>query len=238
MQPMMQPGMMQQVPGQMPQQPVQEEKPAMPIGALVGLIIASLVAVTFVGLFIWMTVRYNTVKGREDVAVNAAVSEAVSAKTKELEAEFTEREKYPYKTFAGPIDYGELTFEYPKTWSMYEASDAALGGDYEAYINPDKVRPVSDKEVSAAIRVMIKDQTYDKFVKNYDNYVKNGKMSVSVRTINGENANIYVGEIPSSKLQGAVAIFKIRDKVCAIQTDAMIFFDDLNKILDTVNYTK
>jgi hypothetical protein len=41
-----------------------------------------------------------------------------------------EREKYPYKTFSGPEDYGKLTFEYPKTWSVYIAAAANKGGDF------------------------------------------------------------------------------------------------------------
>lgn len=200
-------------------------------------IIAGLVAVTFIALFIWMFSKWDTAQNTVDSQVSKAVAEAVNEKTTELEAQFIEREKDPYQTFAGPADYGELSFEYPKTWSVYVAKDAAKGGDYEAYLNPDKVYPVGSETINA-LRVIIKDQSYDSFIKTYESHVKSGKLAVSVRLINGENANLYTGELPSSKLNGMAAVFKIRDKAAVIQTDAMIFSDDYQKVLDSVRYNQ
>lgn len=200
-------------------------------------IIAGLVAVTFIALFIWMFSKWDTAQKTVDSQVNLAVANAVNEKTEELESQFIEREKEPYQTFAGPADYGELSFEYPKTWSVYEAKDATAGGDYEAYLNPGKVYPVGTNTINA-LRVIIKDQSYESFVSNYENNVKNGKLAVNVRLINGENANLYSGELPSSKLTGIAAVFKIRDKVAILQTDAMIFEEDYQKILDSVRYNQ
>ncbi|MBQ3352105.1 hypothetical protein IJG91_00340 [Candidatus Saccharibacteria bacterium] len=201
------------------------------------LIIASLVAVTFIGLFIWMFSKWDTAQNDVDSQINAAVATAVNEKAEEMENQFIEREKQPYQIFAGPADYGELSFEYPKTWSVYEAKDANNGGDYEAYLNPGKVYPVGVDTINA-LRVIIKDQAYDSYVKTYENYVKNGKLAVSVRLINGENANLYTGELPGTKLQGIAAVFKMRDKTAVMQTDAMIFNDDYQRILDTVSFAK
>ncbi len=201
------------------------------------LIIAGLVAVTFIGLFIWMFSKWDAAQQDVDSQISAAVAEAVNEKTEEMEEQFIEREKQPYQTFAGPIDYGELAFEYPKTWSVYEAKDATNGGDYEAYLNPGKVYPVGVSTINA-LRVIIKDQAYDTFIKTYESYVKNGKLAVSVRPINGENATLYTGEIPGGKLQGIVAVFRIRDKTAVLQTDAMIFEEDYQKILDTVRFNQ
>lgn len=201
-------------------------------------IVGGLVAVTFIGLFIWMYSQWNTVKTDVDGQIEAAVAVAVNEKAEEMENQFVEREKYPYNLFAGPVDYGELSFEYPKTWSVYEAEDASNGGDYSAYLNPDKVYPVGNKNINA-LRVTIKNQSYDNYVKAYDNYVKDGKMSVAVRPINGENANVYTGELPNTdKFQGMVAIFKVRDKTAVLQTDAMIFQSDFTKILDSVRFNR
>lgn len=201
-------------------------------------IVGGLVAVTFIALFIWMYVQWNTTKTDVDGQIGAAVATAVNEKAEEMENQFVEREKYPYNLFAGPVDYGELSFEYPKTWSVYEAEDAASGGDYTAYLNPDKVYPISSGTINA-LRVTIKNQSYDSFVKTYEGSVKSGKLSVTVRPINGENANVYTGELPGTdKLQGMVAVFKVRDKTAVIQTDAMIFRDDYIKILDSVKFNR
>ena len=204
---------------------------------IVLLIIASLVAVTFIGLFIWMFSKWDSTQQDVDSQISAAVAEAVNEKTEELENQFIEREKQPYQIFAGPADYGELAFEYPKTWSVYEAKDAANGGDYEAYLNPGKVYPVGVDTINS-LRVIIKDQSYDNYIKTYESYVKNGKLAVSVRLINGENANLYTGELPGTKLQGIAAVFKIRDKAAVLQTDAMIFEEDYQRILDTVRFNQ
>lgn len=201
------------------------------------LIIAGLVAVTFIGLFIWMFSKWDTAQSDVDSQISAAVATAVNEKTEEMENQFIEREKQPYQIFAGPADYGELSFEYPKTWSVYEAKDAVNGGDYEAYLNPGKVYPVGVDTINS-LRVVIKDQAYDSYIKTYENYVKNGKLAVSVRLINGENANLYTGELPGTKLQGIAAVFKMRDKTAIMQTDAMIFNDDYQRILDTVSFTR
>ena len=201
------------------------------------IVIVSLLAVTFLGLFIWAFINYAEAKSDVDGQIDKAVALAVNTKATELEAEFTEREKSPYTTFAGPEDYGYLTFQYPKTWSLYIEKDASSGGDYKAYLNPGAVNPVSNTTINA-LRVSILDKAYDTEIKTYETRVKNGKMSVSVRLINGENANVYSGELTTGNLIGAAAIFPIRDKTVILQTDANVFLDDFNHILDTVQYTK
>ena len=74
------------------------------------IIALSLVAVTFIGLFVWMLVQYNDVKTDVDGQIDVAVAAAKDEQATKMEAEFLEREKYPYKVFAGPADYGQLTF--------------------------------------------------------------------------------------------------------------------------------
>lgn len=203
----------------------------------IAIILISLLALVFLGLFIWAFTNYNEVKTDVDGQIGKAVALAVNEKATELEAEFAEREKSPYSTFAGPEDYGYLTFQYPRTWSQYIAKDASSGGDYEAYLNPGAVNTVSSTTINA-LRVSILDKPYDTVIKTYDSRIKNGKTNVNVRLIAGENANVYTGELATGNLIGAAAIFPIRDKTVILQTDANVFLDDFNHILDTVQYTK
>ena len=201
-------------------------------------IVGGLIAVTFIGLFIWMYSQWSDAQANVDSKVNIAVAEAVNEKVEEMENQFIEREKTPYRVFTGPADYGELSLEYPKTWSVYEAKSATNGGDFEAYFNPDRVYVVGSGTINS-LRVIIKDQAYDSFISQYEERVKNGKLSVAVRPVGGENANIYTGQLPgSSDFQGIAAIFKMRDKTALIQTDAMIFSDDYYKVLDSVKFNQ
>lgn len=201
---------------------------------LIVAIVSTLAAITFIGLFIWMFVRWNDVQTDVNGQIQEAVALAVDENTVKLEEDFAEREKSPYKTFAGPADYGELSFEYPKTWSLYIAADAANGGNYQAYFNPVAVNPINKNSINA-LRVTIYDQSYDSISSNYERSVKDGKLSISVRQIGGSNANVYTGLLENN-LQGMFALIKIRDKAAVIQTDAMIFQEDFNRLLDTVKY--
>lgn len=201
---------------------------------LVIFIIVSLLAVTFIGLFIWMFIMWSNADSNIEGQINAAVTTAVSAKESELNAKFEEQQKYPYKTFTGPADYGSLTFEFPKTWSAYVAKDASSGGNLEAYFNPDVVTATSISAINA-LRVTIRNQSIDQVSRSYESSLKSGKLSVNIRPINGENANVYTGAV-GNNIQGIVAIFKIRDKTAILQTDAMIYQEDFTHILDTVKY--
>ena len=201
------------------------------------IIILSLVALTFIGLFIWMFIQYEDastdLNGKIDLAVAAAKDEQ-AAKDEE---EFLEREKYPYKTFSGPVDYGQLSFEYPRTWSVYVASDAATGGDFKAYLNPVQVDPVTDSTVNA-LRVTIRDKSFDTVVAEYQKAMdkKNSNLTVESVTANGITANRYTGTIPGTDLSGYIVIFKIRDKTAILQTDSVLFQADYDKLLETIKF--
>ncbi|MBQ3306505.1 hypothetical protein IJH02_03705 [Candidatus Saccharibacteria bacterium] len=217
--------------------PISEDR--RPLTFIVIIVIVSLIAVTFVGLFIWMASQYSSVSSDVNGQIKEAVAVAVNENTEKLESDFAEREKSPYKTFSGPADYGELSFKYPKTWSVYIAKDTSASsssGDFEAYLNPDVVQPISNETINA-LRVTIKNSSYDTVAKQYESQIKSGKLTTTVYKVNGENANVYTGELQgSNKLQGIFAILKIRDKTAVIQTDAMVFEKDFYNVLDSVTY--
>lgn len=204
------------------------------------IIALSLVSVTFIGLFIWMYIQYDDKRTDVDGQIADAVVKAVDENTTKLENEFAEREKYPFKTFAGPADYGELTFEYPKTWSVYVAKDARKGGDFEAYFNPLEVNEVSDVDI-AALRVKILDTAIDDVTAEYQSELEgeDAKMTFESITI-GQNsditANKYTGVIPGTEFNGYVVVFKIRDKTVVVQSDSVLFADDYNRILASVRF--
>ncbi|MBB1503634.1 hypothetical protein HG471_002425 [Candidatus Saccharibacteria bacterium] len=201
----------------------------------VGLIVVSLLAVLFIGLFIWMWVKWNdastNVKGKVDVAVAEAKNELQT----KLESEFEEKEKYPYKVFTGPTDLGELSFEYPKTWSLYVQSSANRGGDYAAYLNPGQVNVVQDDTVMA-LRVSIKGTLFDQAISDFAEKVRSGDMTHSTTVVNGNNVNVYTGKM-DNEYQGIICVFKLRDKTVMLQTDSTsVFSDDFYRILKTVKF--
>lgn len=223
---------------QKPLAPPPKKKDTAGLVKTIVIIILSLVAVTFIGLFIWMMMQYQAERDRDlDSEIEVAVAAAKDEQTAKMEAEFLEREKYPYKTFAGPIDYGQLTFEYPKTWSVYVAEAATDGGDFNAYFNPIQVDAVG-KDTINALRVTIRNKSFEDVTEEYKRAMerKDSGLTVESVTVAGTAANRYTGKIPNTDLSGIIVIFKIRDKTVIMQTDSMVFEGDFNKLLETVTF--
>ncbi len=200
------------------------------------LVIVTIIAIVFIWLFIAKFIEWEQLSTDIDGQIDAAVAMAKAETETEMEAVFLEREKSEYKTFAGPADYGSLTFQYPKTWSVYIARDAANGGDFQAYMNPGQVNPVGNDTINA-LRVLIRDVAFDSVVRSYEGSVKNGRLSLTTRNVGGVLANVYTGTI-SNNINGALAILKVRDKTVILQTDADLFIDDFYRLLDTVTVTQ
>ena len=237
-------GQYQTAPSGMPmvqqvQAPVEPKKDVAGLIKTIAIIILSLLAVTFIGLFIWMTVQYNDVQTDVDGQISVEVAAAKDEQAQKMEAEFLEREKYPYKTFSGPADYGQLTFEYPKTWSVYVAEAANTGGDFNAYFNPGQVDAVG-KDTINALRVIIRDKSFEDVTAEYQKELdrKDSELTVEATTVNGASANRYTGKIPGTDLQGFIVVFKIRDKAVIMQTDSVLFQEDFDKLLGTVTFNE
>lgn len=198
------------------------------------LILTSLLTITFLGLFIYMTIQKNDAETDVQGQIDLAVAEAENELQTKLEKEFEEKEKYPYKTFAGPSDFGLLTFEYPKTWSVYVPDDASRADNFHAYFNPAQVNVVRDQTVMA-LRVSIVNELTEDVKEDFADKVEDGEMTVSTTVVNGNNVDVYTGEL-DSKYIGIVCLFKIRDKTAILQTDAMLFKDDFYRILGTIRF--
>lgn len=220
----------------------EEKKDIVGLIKTIAIIIVSLIAVTFIGLFIWMFVQYNDVQSDVQGQIDAEVARAKDEQASKMEAEFLEREKYPFKTFSGPADYGQLTFEYPKTWSVYIEKAATAGGDFNAYFNPIQVDAVG-KDTINALRVVIRDKGFDEITEEYKKAMdkKDSGLTMEATTI-GKNgdivANRYTGKIPNTELNGFIVTFKIRDKTAILQTDSVLFQADFDKLLGTVTFNQ
>lgn len=209
------------------------------------IILLSLLSITFIGLFIWMTMQYSTARSEVDSEIAEAVALARAEEEANQKEIYDREKKFPYQTFSGPADYGQLTFLYPKTWSVYVAADAAKGGDYNAYFNPVQVDAVG-KDTINALRVTILNKSYEEVVKQYDRDVdkKDATLSLEVTQVgNAEagtsvTANRYTGTIPGTDLEGIIVIFKIRDKTVIIQTDSQLFKEDFDNLLNTITFNE
>lgn len=201
----------------------------------IGLIVVSLLAVLFIGLFIWMTLKWSEASTNVQGKIDVAVAEAKNQLQAKLENEFAEKEQYPFLTFSGPADFGSLTFEYPKNWSVYIPDDASRGGEFNAYLNPGQVNVVSDTTIMA-LRVSIRTEQIDSVLEDYNRKVQDGEMTVASKVVNKINVNVFTGKLDND-YQGIVCIFKIRDKTAILRTDSSnVFRENFEKILSTIRF--
>ncbi|NTW61594.1 hypothetical protein HGB24_02825 [Candidatus Saccharibacteria bacterium] len=199
------------------------------IALIVGLVLALVFG-------IWSFVQYQNQKTDVDSRIDAAVTTARKEQVDTDEAKYLERDKQPMRAFTGPDDYGQLSFNYPKTWSVYVDRDASSGGNYEAYFNPKVVPPVSSSQ-QFALRVVIEEKDFDKVLSGYDSLVKKGDLKSSSVTINGTSGTRLDGSF-SKDIRGSAVLFKIRDKTVTIRTDADTFRVDFDALIQTIKFNQ
>ncbi len=196
------------------------------------LIVVSLAAVGAAG---WGIYRYM----QEKNTVQSQIDDAVATKEKQVRTDmtndFNQAEKLPNRLFTGPEDYGSLSFNYPKTWSVYVSQDGSNGGQYQAYLNPVSVPPINGTGQQFALRVNIQTVDYAKTVSTYDSYVKKGDLTSSAIKVGGEDATRLDGTF-SDGLRGSMVLFKLRDKTVTIRTDANTFVNDFNALIGTITF--
>lgn len=188
------------------------------------------------GLGIWALVTYFQERAAIETTVASAEAEVRREVVAEYEDKFIEFQKLPNATFAGPEDYGRLTFDYPRFWSVYVESDARNGGDYEAYFNPGAVPPISDA-TQLGLRVLIQDDTIERVLGSYESRVEDGELTSRALTINEETATRFDGNF-SDDIRGSAVVFRIRDKTVTIRTDAQTFQADFDKLVGTIDFNR
>ncbi len=205
-------------------------------GSLIAIIVLSIFFVGAGSAAIWAYMNYTEQKTNVDGKVNLAVAEARKEQSDIDLAKFIERDKEPNRQFVGPDDYGRLSFDYPKTWSVYLAKDVTEGGDYMAYLNPVIVPTISERQ-QFGLRVVIQQKDYDNVIKSYDSLVKKGDLRTSTFSANG-NTGIRVDGSFSKDIRGSAVIFKVRDKTVTLRTDADTFKPDFENIVKTINFNQ
>ncbi|PID30184.1 hypothetical protein CR983_03065 [Candidatus Saccharibacteria bacterium] len=189
------------------------------------------------GLAVWAYIEYDKARTDVDRQIATAVAEAQKEQAELDEEKFAQREKEPNRQFVGPNDYGRVTFDYPKTWSVYVNESAADGkSTYEAYLSPITVPPVRDKESRFALRVTIEDKAYAEVVDSYSNDVEKGELKSRGASAKGQQGTRLDGKFDKD-LRGAAVIFKIRDKTLTIRTDADTFKPDFDKLVETIEFS-
>ncbi|MDB5160173.1 MAG: hypothetical protein JWO99_436 [Candidatus Saccharibacteria bacterium] len=187
------------------------------------------------GAFAWALINYFDQKDNVDTKVSAAVTTAVKKQADTDAANFEAKDKQPNRQFAGPEDFGSLSFSYPKTWSTYINKDASTG-TFQAYLNPVSV-PTINSATQYALEVTIETKNYDTILNTYTALVKKGDLKSSTVKINGVDSARLDGAF-SKDIRGSAVIFKIRDKTVTIRTDADTFKPDFEALVASIKFNQ
>lgn len=214
-------------------------------GAIFAIVALSVLVIVFGSFGIWSYMNYMDQKKDVDQKIDTASAAAVLKNSQNLEAKFEAREKEPMRQFSGPSDYGSLTFDYPKTWSAYQATDISNGGGvtYAAYLNPVVVPPVTNTintkndSIKFAIRISIEQTTYDQSVDSYQSLIKKGALQSSVYSDGVHTGTKIVGNF-SDSIYGTAVLIKMRDRTLTIRTDGDVFQNDYDALLKTVKFNE
>lgn len=209
------------------------------INASIFAISALVVLVIVFGSFsIWAYINYTSQKQNVDSKITEATAKAVLDQSNKDETAFSAREKEPMRQFVGPSDYGRLTFDYPKTWSAYQASDVSGGGGvtYQAYLNPILVPPVSDA-TKFAVRITIEQKTYDQTLATYQKLIQKGDLKSSVYSDGHLTGTELVGNF-NADIYGTAVLMKMRDRTLTLRTDGDVFNSDFLALLKTVKFNQ
>jgi len=190
------------------------------------------------GVGVWAYMNYLDQKDNTDAKISTAVTSSVKTQADKDAADFLEKEKQPNRQFAGPDDFGRLSFDYPKTWSVYVADEANNGSTtYQAYFNPVSVPPINTEATQYALRVSIEQTSVESVLQSYTELVKQGALKSSAIKADGADGTRLEGKF-SENIRGMAVIFKIRDKTVTIRSDAETFRGDFDALVSTITFNK
>lgn len=195
---------------------------------LIPLIASIILLLGAMGFGVWAYASRDDYKNNSDQKSAAAVAVAKEETKSSLENEFLEREKYELKTYQGLPALGSIKFEYPKTWSVYEA---LTSNSISLTMHPNRIP--SSPETAYALRVEVVSTNYDKVVDAFSSSVKKGTVRAAAYHMPEMPENLgtrFEGEVEKGKFGVFVAV-PLRDKTIKVWTESDQYIKDLDEII-------
>lgn len=188
------------------------------------------------GLSAWLFVQYTDQKTNVDSKIAVAEAAAKKQQAEEDDIKIKAIEEEPKREFAGPEDYGRLSFMYPKNWSVYIAESPETNqSKFSAYLNPVTVPPTDSKSARFALTVDIENVAYDKALDRYRRGIEKGDLKSSPITVNGHDGTRIDGLLKPD-IRGYAVLFRVRDKTITVTTQAETFKEYFEEIVPTIDF--
>lgn len=201
-----------------------------------GLIIAVVIlAILSIGLGVfglWAYSSQQDYKNNSDKKSAQAAALAVQKESTRKDNEFVEKEKNPLKKFEGPVQYGNLSVSYPKTWGAYVTVSDKVAVPVDGYFHPNYV-PGVQSGTAFALRVQVSSQLYDQEMKQFESRAKAGKLTVkpyALKNVPGVTGSRVEGEINTGQ-KGTMILLPLRDRTIKISTESQQYVGDFDNII-------
>lgn len=182
------------------------------------------------GFGFWAYAQRTHYKDHSDQEVAAAQQKAITDQKKIDAADYAEQAKKPYDTYIGPSQFGNITVNYPKTWSAYVIENERGGNPISGYFQPVTVPNVADPDNTFALRVELVQTPYDTVLGQFKASLQIGKVTVQPYTLPKVPSIVgsrVEGQITPTK-QGTMIILPLRNMTLKIWTESNDFKSDLD----------
>ncbi len=181
-----------------------------------GFIMLGLLCVGLAALSAWALGERATYKNNSDQIVADVIKQNSQKIKTELQKDFDEKEKSPYRLYSGPEEYGSLKIVYPKTWSVYVQQDG--GQPLDVYMNPGFVESTQQQSSTYALRVQVVTNSYSETLNSFS-----GADGLKVAPYKLPQNQKIIGSKVSGKIDGqkqvTMVVVPLRDKTLKVWTE-------------------
>jgi hypothetical protein len=182
------------------------------------------------GFGVWAFTSRSDFKNNSDKKSAAAAAAAREAQQSVDAAKYAEEIKQPYDSYIGPAAFGNITVNYPKTWSAYVIENDRGSTPVTAYFNPKTVPSVTDQDSNFALRVELVTSTYQTVLDAFKPRLDKGVATMQTYTLPKVPSVVGVrveGQITERK-QGTMIVMPLRNMTLKIWTESNDFKGDLD----------
>lgn len=182
------------------------------------------------GFGFWAFAERGHYKDESDQEVAQAVQKAIEDTQKTEATKYAEEAKKPYDVYIGPAAFGNITINYPKTWSSYVIENERGGNPVNGYFQPKTVPNVTDIDQTFALRVELVQTSYDVVLNGFRSSVTKGDVTVAPFTLAKVPSVVgsrVEGQITPRK-QGTMVILPLRNMTLKVWTESNDFKADFD----------
>jgi type II secretory pathway pseudopilin PulG len=197
---------------------------------LAPLILVIVLFLAAAGFGVWAFASRGDYKNNSDkkaaVAAQAASEEQQSADA----AKYAEEIKKPYDSYIGPAAFGNVTVNYPRTWSAYVLEQERGSTPISGYFQPKVVPNITDTSRNFALRVELVQSSYQTVLDQFKPRIDKGTATIQPYTLPKVPSVVgsrIEGQITETK-QGVMIIIPLRNMTLKVWTEANEFKNDLD----------